>query len=147
MSMCGVQVPMDTASALELARREEDMRDDRSIISMPEGWAPAEQPTIERPADAMAAKKTRAAAYAAQHPDRDHDERPLTENERRGLRRATHQLCTFRAPTTSKDTSSHRHAIALIVTLAETLHRAQRARCVFVCFGAARAGQRQRLLA
>jgi len=111
---------METAAGLELAKRDEDMRDDRSVISMPEGWAPAEEPSIERPADAMAAPKARAAAYAALHPDRDHDERPLTENERGGLRRATHQLCAFRAPTASKDTSTHPHAMTLFAVTGRT---------------------------
>ena len=76
---------------------DEDMRDDRSVISMPEGWTPREQPTVERSADVPAAPKSRVAGHAAQRPGQGHYERPLTDNERRALCRATRQRCALHA--------------------------------------------------
>ena len=99
------QVAEDTTPGTELAVRDEDMRDDRSVFSV--DWPGDAMPgsPVERPADEGPVPKRRAAAYAAQHPDRDEEERPLTENERRALRRASDQLCSMRVPTTDKDQS------------------------------------------
>ena len=100
------QVAEHATPGTELAVRDVDMRDDRSVISV--DWPGDAVPgsPVERPADEGPLPKRRAAAYAAQHPDRDDEERPLTDNERRALRRASNQLCSMRVPTTDKDPSA-----------------------------------------
>lgn len=74
-----------------------------SVFSVSDGDEAEEPPPPERPANVAQAGRRKAAAYAAQHPGRDDEVRPLTANERRMLRRDSNHLVNFRVCTTTQD--------------------------------------------
>jgi hypothetical protein len=71
--------------------------DDRSVISVDPPSAGAAGPSAEEePPEPERPAREPKKAFAAMHPERDTEEAPLTNNERRQLRKLSQQMTSFR---------------------------------------------------